>query len=437
MSGSDAFLARFGQLHPKLIDLSLGRIERLLAKLGNPERHLPPLIHVAGTNGKGSTIAFMRAILEASGARVHVFTSPHLVRFHERIRLGRVGGGVLVSDAELAEACARVEAVNAGEPITFFEITTAVAFDLFEKNPADFVLMEVGLGGRFDSTNVVHRPAASVITPISLDHREFLGDTIEKIAFEKAGILKRGTPAILADQTREAIDICLDVAGKLGITPLVGGQDFQAFEENGRLVYQAQDRLLDLPLPRLAGRHQILNAATAITTLLQVAPQRVDQKAIETGLQTVEWPARFQRLTGRLTALAPAGAELWLDGGHNADGARVLAETVSALEERSPRPLVLIAGTMARKNAEEILKPFVGLAQEFLAVTVAQDGARPAGELAAVARTLGLPAAQAGSVEESLAYLAAREWHEPPRIVITGSLYLAGEVLVADGAPPV
>lgn len=436
MSTPAAFLARFQALHPKKIDLTLGRTERLLEKLGNPERKLPPLIHVAGTNGKGSTIAFMRAMLEASGARVHVFTSPHLVRFNERIRLGRVGGGVLVTDEQLAAACARVEAVNAGDPITFFEITTALAFDLFHQHPADFVLMEVGLGGRFDSTNVVQHPAATVITPISIDHREFLGDTVEKIALEKAGILKRGAPAILAEQDQAAIDVCLREAARLGVTPLVGGQDFQAYEERGRLVYQAEDRVLDLPLPRLVGRHQILNAATAITALLKVAPARMTHAAIEAGLQAVEWPGRFQRLTGRLSQLAPEGSELWLDGGHNADGARVLAEALSALEERSPRPLVLIAGTMARKNAAEILQPFVGLVQEFLAVEVPHEGARPAAEMAAAARVLGIPAAQAGSIEESLAYLTARHWPEPPRIVITGSLYLAGDVLVADGSLP-
>ena len=432
-----AYLARFEALHPKKIDLTLGRTERLLEKLGNPEKKLPPLIHVAGTNGKGSTIAFMRAMLEASGARVHVFTSPHLVRFNERIRLGKPGGGVLVDDAELSAACERIEVVNAGDPITFFEITTALAYDLFHRHPADFVLMEVGLGGRFDSTNVIQHPAASVITPISIDHREFLGETVSKIAYEKAGILKRGAPAVIAEQDAAAVDICLREAARLGVRSLVGGQDFQAYEENGRLVYQSEDRLLDLPLPRLVGRHQILNAATAITALLQVAPERMSQKAIETGLQTVEWPARFQRLTGRLAHLAPEGSEVWLDGGHNADGARVLAEAVSALEEKSPRPLVLIAGTMARKNAAEILGPFVGLVQEFLAVPVPHDGARPADEMAAEARKLGMPSAMAGSVEESLAYLTARAWPEPPRIVITGSLYLAGDVLAADGAIPV
>lgn len=437
MLAPEAYLARFEALHPKKIDLTLGRTERLLEKLGNPERKLPPLIHVAGTNGKGSTIAFMRAILEASGARVNVFTSPHLVRFNERIRLGQPGGGQLVDDATLSAACERIEAVNAGDPITFFEITTALAYDLFQRHPADFVLMEVGLGGRFDSTNVIRHPAATVITPISIDHREFLGETVEKIAYEKAGILKRGAPAVIAEQDQAAIDVCLREAERLGAPVLVGGQDFQAFEERGRLVYQSLDRLMDLPLPKLVGRHQILNAATAITALLQVAPERIDQKAVEAGLLSVEWPARLQRLSGRLAKLAPEGSEVWLDGGHNADGARVLAEAISALEERSPRPLVLIAGTMARKDAAEILQPFVGITQEFLAVPVPHEGARLPEEMAAAARKLGMPAALAGSVEESLAFLRAREWREPPRIVITGSLYLAGDVLAADGAIPV
>ena len=437
MLAPEAYLARFEALHPKKIDLTLGRTERLLEKLGNPERKLPPLIHVAGTNGKGSTIAFMRAILEASGALVHVFTSPHLVRFNERIRIGRPGGGQLVDDAELSAACERVEAVNADDPITFFEITTALAYDLFHRHPADFVLMEVGLGGRFDSTNVIRHPAATVITPVSIDHREFLGDTVEKIAREKAGIIKRGAPVIIAEQDQAAVDVCLREAEALGAPAFVGGQDFQAFEERRRLVYQSLDRLMDLPLPKLVGRHQILNAATAITALLQVAPDRIDQKAVEAGLLSVEWPGRLQRLSGRLAKLAPGGSEVWLDGGHNADGARVLAEAISALEEKSPRPLVLIAGTMARKNAAEILQPFVGITQEFLAVPVPHEGARPPEEMAAAARKLGMPAALAGSVEESLSFLSAREWREPPRIVITGSLYLAGDVLAADGAIPV
>jgi dihydrofolate synthase / folylpolyglutamate synthase len=436
MPQSDAYLARFAALHPRLIDLSLGRMERLLAALGHPEKKLPPVIHVAGTNGKGSTIALMRAMLEASGASVHAYTSPHLVRFHERIRLGAPGGGRLVTEEALVEAFERIEAVNAGEPITFFEITTVVAFDLFARHPADYLLLEVGLGGRLDTTNVVEHPIAAVITPVSMDHREFLGETIEKIAFEKAGILKRGSPAILAEMDPAALAVCLREAETRGVSARVGGQDFQAFEERGRMVFQSEDTVLDLPLPRLAGRHQILNAATAIATLLKAAPERASPKAIEAGLLSVEWPARFQRLTGKLTRLAPEGAELWLDGGHNADGARVLAEALGALEERSPRPLVLIAGIMARKNAEEILRPFVGLAQEFLAVPVPGEGARPPEDLAVAARGLGMPAALAGSVEESLRFLSARDWPEPPRIIITGSLYLAGHVLQADGSLP-
>ncbi|MGL5447834.1 MAG: bifunctional folylpolyglutamate synthase/dihydrofolate synthase [Rhabdaerophilum sp.] len=432
MRTSEAYLARFLDLHPKLIDLSLGRTERLLKAMGNPDARLPPVIHVAGTNGKGSTIAFMRAMLEAAGRKVHVYTSPHLVRFHERIRLA----GKLVSEEALVEAFERAEAANAGEPITFFEITTAVAFDLFARVPADAVLLEVGLGGRFDSTNVITNPAASVITPISMDHREFLGDTVEKIAFEKAGIIKRGSPLILADQDPNAQAVCLEIAAKLGVETLVGGQDFQAFEENGRLIYQDENALLDLPLPRLPGRHQHGNAATAIAALRRVFGSAIPQAAIESGMQTVEWPARFQRLTGALTKLAPAGAELWLDGAHNADGAIALAETITMLEERSPRPLVMLMATMARKDPAEILKPFAGITQEFYAVRFDQDGARAPADLSEHARRHGLPAAIAGNVEETLAFLAARHWETPPRIVIGGSLYLAGEVLQADGSLP-
>lgn len=436
MATSDSFLARFEQLHPKLIDLSLGRIERLLAKMGHPERALPPVIHVAGTNGKGSTIAFMRAMLEAAGARVHVYTSPHLVRFHERIRIGREGGGRFVEEAPLVAAFEAVEAANGGEPITQFEITTAAAFKLFAESHADYLLLEVGLGGRFDSTNVIEKPAATVIAPVSMDHREFLGDSIEKIAFEKAGILKPGAPAIIAEQDQRAIDICQARARELDVETIIGGADFLSFEERGRLIYQEENFFLDLPPPRLVGRHQFLNAGTAIATLRRVAPERVDIRAIETGLQNVDWPARLQRLSGTLTSLTPAGAELWLDGGHNADGARVLADAMSALEEKSPRPLVLIAGTMARKDAAEILAPFVGLAQEFYAVPVPSSGAREPGELAGVARSLGLPAVVAGSVEEALRFLSARRWREPPRILVTGSLYLAGAVLEANGTLP-
>jgi dihydrofolate synthase/folylpolyglutamate synthase len=433
---SDAYLARFQTLHPKLIDLSLGRIEALLARMDHPERRIPPVIHVAGTNGKGSTIAFMRAMLEAAGRRVHVYTSPHLVRFHERIRIGRPGGGVLVDEAELVAAFERAERANAGADITFFEITTAVAFDLFARNPADVTLLEVGLGGRLDTTNVVEKPLASVITPVSMDHREHLGDTIEKIAFEKAGIIKPGVPLIIAEQDERAVGAHLEVARRLRAPALLGGQDFQAHEERGRLIYQDDTALLDLPLPRLLGRHQIGNAATAIATLRRVFGSALPQAAIEAGLQSVQWPARFQRLTGPLVRLAPSGAEVWLDGGHNADGARAIAETITALEERNARPLILLLAIMARKDVGEILHPFKGLAQEVHAVELAHEGARPATELAAAARELGLPATAGGSVSDVLRLLAARDWPSPPRILIAGSLYLAGDVLAADGARP-
>jgi dihydrofolate synthase/folylpolyglutamate synthase len=432
MPAADDFLARFAALHPKKIDLSLGRTERLLEKLGNPHHRLPRVVHVAGTNGKGSTLAFLRAMLEASGARVHVFTSPHLVRFNERVRLA----GHLVTDAVLEAACDRIERVNAGDPITFFEITTALAFDLFAAHPADFTLIEVGLGGNFDSTNVIPAPEVAVITPISLDHREFLGDTVEKIASEKAGIIKPGAKVVIAEQDELALRVLARAARRAQATTLIGGQDFHAHEEGGRLLYQAEDLLLDLPLPRLMGRHQLTNAATAITALRQLAPERATLAAISGGLQKVEWPGRFQRLTGRLTKRVPQGAELWLDGAHNADGARVLAESLVELEEKSPRPLVLVAATMARKDAGEILTPFVGLAQELLAVPLAHEGARVPGELASAARSLGIPAAEAGTLEETLAFLTARPWPKPPRILIIGSLYLAGEVLQADGSLP-
>jgi dihydrofolate synthase / folylpolyglutamate synthase len=432
MPAADDFLARFAALHPKKIDLTLGRTERLLEKLGNPHHRMPGVVHVAGTNGKGSTLAFLRAMLEASGAKVHVFTSPHLVRFNERIRLA----GQLITDAELETACDRIEQVNAGDSITFFEITTALAFDLFARTPADFTLIEVGLGGRFDSTNVIPAPDVAVITPVSLDHREFLGDTVETIAGEKAGIIKPGSRVVIAEQGEASSRVLERAARKVRVVPLMGGQDFHAHEEGGRLVYQAEDLLLDLPLPRLMGRHQLTNAATAITALRQLAPERATNTAISEGLQRVEWPARFQRLTGRLAQRVPPGAELWLDGAHNADGARVLAESLVEIEEKSPRPLVLIAATMARKDVGEILTPFVGLAQELLAVPLAHEGSRPPAEMAQAARNLGIPAAEAGTLEETLAFLTARSWAKPPRLLIIGSLYLAGEVLQADGSLP-
>ncbi len=445
MESSDALMARFLALHPRAIDLSLGRIEGLLARLEHPERRLPPVIHVAGTNGKGSTIAFMRAILEAGGRTCHVYTSPHLVRFHERVRLGAPkgqgpGGGRFVAEERLVEALARCEHANAGAPITVFEITTAAALLLFAESPADALLLEVGLGGRLDATNVVARPAAAVVTPIGLDHADYLGDTLESVAAEKAGIFKPGVPAVIAPQDYEAADRVLCTrAEAVGATPLrVGAQDFTAYEERGRLVYQDEDGLLDLPRPRLAGRHQIVNAGTAIAGLRAAGFAGLPSQAFETGMRTVNWPGRLQRLTrGRLLAHLPAGAELWLDGGHNLDGGRVLASAMADLQERGDVPLVLIAGLRGTKDAEGFLRHFSGLARRLVAVSVASDmAARPAAEVAALGARAGLPAQAAGSLEAALESLRDTFWEHPPRVLICGSLYLAGAALAANGTPP-
>ncbi len=304
----DAIVARLLALHPKRIDLSLDRVLRLLERLGHPQQRLPPVVHVGGTNGKGSTIAFLRAMLEAAGRTVHVYTSPNLVRVNERFRLGRPGGGVLVSDAALADALSECERANAGSPITVFEITTAAGLLLFSRQPADMLLLEVGLGGRLDATNVVERPAATVITSVSLDHVEYLGDSIVKIAAEKAGILKPGVPAVIAPQTDEARGVIERQAARLGAPLAVAGEHWLVSQEHGRLVYQDEHGLLDLPRPRLFGRHQLDNAGTAIAALRCLGDAGIGAAALETGLLKVDWPARLQRLTaGRLPALAPQG----------------------------------------------------------------------------------------------------------------------------------
>lgn len=440
MESSDALIARFLALHPKTIDLSLGRIQRLLNQLGNPERRLPPVIHVAGTNGKGSTIAFMRAILESAGLAVHVYTSPHLVRFHERIRLGRFGGGRYVTEERLVEALRRCEAVNAGEPITVFEITTAAALLIFAEEPADVLLLEVGLGGRFDATNVIDKPAAAVVTPIGHDHAEYLGTTLPAIAKEKAGIFKRGCPAIIAPQDyMEADQTLVSEAERIGASPiLIGQQDFSVHEEGGRIVYQDEKGLLDLPRPRLIGRHQITNAGTAIAALRAAGFEKFETSAFEAGLTRAEWPGRLQRLSkGRLPEIAPPGCELWLDGGHNPDGGRVLAAAMADQSERSDAPLVLIAGMLGTKDSQAFFKNFSGLAREVIAVPIAgQIAARPAEEVAAIAGSVGLTTSVASSVESALASLHNYVWDRPPRVLICGSLYLAGEVLAANGTLP-
>jgi dihydrofolate synthase/folylpolyglutamate synthase len=431
-----AIHARLLALHPKRIDLSLGRIQLLLAALGHPERRLPPVIHVAGTNGKGSTVAFARAILEAAGKRAHVYTSPNLVRLNERFRIARDGGGKFVEDDELADLLSECEVKNGDAPITVFEIETAAAFLLFTRHPADFLLLEVGLGGRLDATNVVDKPMASVITRVSLDHREFLGDTIEAVAAEKAGILKPGVPGVVASQTREALAVIERQAARVKAPLCIAGENWTATEERGRLVYQDDDGLLDLPAPRLYGRHQFENAGTAIATL-RVGGLKLPAAAFELGMLRVDWPARMQRLSqGRLPPLLPAESELWLDGGHNADGGRAIAAALADLEERVSRPLILIVGMLSTKDAEGFLRNFTGLARRVVTVPIHQDKALPAAALADIARGIGIPALSREDVESALVTIGKLELASAPRVLITGSLYLAGEVLDANGTPP-
>ncbi len=430
-------LERFLSLHPRKIDLSLGRTFDLLAKLGHPEQKLPPVIHVAGTNGKGSTVALMRAMLEAAGKSVHVYTSPHLVHFHERIRLGQKGRGRLVTESELVDAFARCEAANAGAPVTMFEITTAAALLLFSEHPADYLLLEVGLGGRYDSTNVIAAPLAGVITPVSMDHPEFLGTAIAQIASAKAGIIKPGAPVFVAQQLDDAIREIEREARLMRASIRLADRDFSAREENGRLIYEDALALLDLPLPRLPGRHQINNAALAIACLRYCAPD-LTQDDMAQGLTRAEWPARLQNLTrGALVDLIPAGAELWLDGAHNEAGGRVLAQAMVEFHERQPRPLILLCGSLATKDTNGFLRHFSGLAQELLALPIpGEHVAREAAEIASLAQAANIPSSIASGITEALKALRARIWPVAPRILICGSLYLAGEILKANGTPP-
>jgi dihydrofolate synthase / folylpolyglutamate synthase len=431
-------IARLSALHPKRIDLDLQRMERLLERLDHPERKLPPVIHVAGTNGKGSTIAYLRAILEAAGLRVHVFTSPYLVRINECYRLGRPGGGALVDDDELRAALEHCEQVYAGAPITIFEIETAAAFWLFARHPADVVLLEVGLGGRLDATNVIDAPLATVIAPVSMDHTEFLGQTLTAIAGEKAAIIKRGVPAICAEQPAEAMAV-IDAQARRMRAPLhAAGQQWHVSIECGRLVYQDDRGLMDLAAPKLFGRHQFDNAGLAIAALRAQNVLRIDAAAFEAGIVNAEWPARMQRLgSGALVSQAPPGCEVWLDGGHNAEGGRVVAAALGDLEERVSRPLVVIVGMMGNKDAGAFLANFAGLTRHIMSVQIPdRDSAMPPDRLADAARALGMRVETAGDVETALRSLARLAYEVPPRILITGSLYLAGHVLAANGTPP-
>ncbi len=419
---SDDLLARLLTLHPKLIDLTLDRMHRLLAALGHPERHLPPVIHIAGTNGKGSTQACLRAGLEAEGARVHAYTSPHLVRFHERIRLA----GALVSEAELADLLDACEAANGDAPITFFEVTTCAALLGFARHPADWLLLEVGLGGRLDATNVVDRPALCVITPVSFDHEQYLGSTLAAIAGEKAGILKPGVPCVVAPQAAEALEVIEAKAEAVGAPLHVHGRDWMAWRERDRLVVQDDRGLADLPLPRLPGAHQIVNAGTAVAALRLLGRSEAAQEAAPA---RAEWPARLQRLTrGPLAAAAP-GAELWLDGGHNPAAGAALALALAAMPAR---PTHLICGMLNTKDVGGFLRPLAAQARSLTCVSIPGALATlPAADTCAAGRAAGHAARTAASVTEALAAILAQD--PAARVLICGSLYLAGEVLAENG----
>lgn len=438
---SDALLAEMMLLHPRLIDLSLGRVERLLGKLGNPEKKLPPVVHIAGTNGKGSITAYLRAFMEAAGKRVHVYTSPHLVKFHERIALaGDDGKAHPIEEDALVDVLMRVRAVNDGDDITQFEITTAAAFLAFSETPADILLLEVGLGGRLDATNVIANPALTIITPISMDHAEKLGPTLSKIALEKAGILKRGSTGIISQQPDEVLSVIEGRARAVGAKLAVWGRDFDAYEQTGRLIVQSEDRLLDLPLPALIGRHQITNAGTSVAAALALAEAvpalAIDEKAIETGLRTVEWPARMQRLhSGPLNDILGPDAELWLDGGHNPAAGDMLADTLAAFDEKAPKPVYLVVGMMGQKDALGFLAPFRGLVKAIYTVPIPGAHEAPFGQekLAEVAQSAGMKSIDRENVMEALKTIAALP-KGPKRVLICGSLYLAGHVLMLQRA---
>jgi dihydrofolate synthase/folylpolyglutamate synthase len=435
LTRSDVILERLLSLHPKKIDLKLERIQRLLAALGDPQGRLPPVIHVAGTNGKGSACAFSRAMLEAQGLRVHMHTSPHLVRFHERVRLA----GSLISEEELCDTLIEVERVNDGAPITFFEITAAAMFLAFARHPADAVVLEVGLGGTYDATNVIRHPAMTVIQPVGLDHLEFLGPDLAGIAREKSGIIKKGSPLVVGPQDEVALETILSRADRLGVSAFVFGQDFAARQEHGRMVYEDGDGLLDLPLPKLIGRHQIDNAGVAIAALRHAVGRGWGtDEAIARGLATVEWPGRLQRLHhGPLIDAAPKDAEVWLDGGHNPHGAAAVSRAIADLEERGERPLYLICGMLRNKDAEGFLSTFRGLARHVVTVEIPGEAASlGAGALYDIARHAGLDAAPGEDLEDAMLQISARAQMDrgevSPRILICGSLYLAGKVLAEN-----
>lgn len=419
---SDAILDRMMTLHPKVIDLTLDRVHRLLSALDHPERRIPPVIHIAGTNGKGSTLAMIRAGLEAAGQPVHAYTSPHLARFHERIRLA----GTLISEPALAALLDECVTANGSDPITFFEITTCAAFLAFARTPADWTLLEVGLGGRLDATNVIAAPRLTVITPVSLDHQQYLGETVAEIAGEKAGILKRRVPCIVGPQTEYGLAVIEARAARLGVPLLAHGQHWDIGEDRGRMIYQDESGLVDLPLPNLPGPHQIQNAGAAIAALRHLG---FDAAVCEAAVTQAVWPARMQRLRqGPLVAAAPR-AELWLDGGHNPAGGEALAATLARMPKR---PTHLICGMLNTKDIGGYLRPLARHADSLTAVSIpGEKNTLPAEETQAAARAAGLSATTASSVQDAVDRVAGAD--PQARILICGSLYLAGQVLRENG----
>lgn len=425
MAVSDAILTRLLSLHPKIIDLNLGRMRRILARLGNPEEKLPPVIHIAGTNGKGSTLAFLRAIMQAAGLRVQAYTSPHLVKFHERIRLA----GELIGEDHLSALLEECEQANGGEAITFFEITTAAAFLAFSRQRADYLLLEVGLGGRLDATNVIGKPRACCVTSIGLDHQQYLGETIELIAREKAGILKRKVPAIIGQMPQEARAAIEGAAGEVNAPLSIAGRDWDCFVQHGRLVFQDENGLLDLPLPSLPGPHQIGNAGNAVAVLRSLDDPRISEDHKAQGLRSAQWPARLQRLKGgALSSQLPDGFELWLDGGHNADAGVVLAQSLRAMPAK---PLVIIWGMLNSKDHAAFIRPLIPLPEQVFTVTIPDEpNALPASALAETVKALGAAAVALESIQHALRQASFLK--PAARILICGSLYLAGHVLAAE-----
>lgn len=422
MTDSDAILARLMQLHPKVIDLSLDRMHRLLAALGDPQKAIPPVIHIAGTNGKGSTQAMIRAGLESAGKRVHAYTSPHLAHFHERIRLA----GTLISESDLAATLEECEVANAGAPITFFEITTAAAFLAFSRVPADYTLLEVGLGGRLDATNVVDQPALTVITPVSIDHTQYLGDTLAQIAAEKAGILKRRVPCVVAPQDAIAREVIEHKAERLSVPLFIGRQDWDSRREGDSLIYQDDHGLMDLPLPILPGPHQIVNAGTAIAALRQLGFGRIEARA---ALAEAEWPARMQRLQHGPLVDAAGACELWLDGGHNPAGGEAVAQTLAQMPRK---PTHLVCGMLNTKDVLGYMRPLASQAASLTAVAIPDEpNTLPAEDTAAAAAQAGMATTIASDTLSAVRGIA--QDHPGARILICGSLYLAGQVLRQNG----